>query len=171
MDAARLQWGADHAVKTGIARIARIVQHDLVDRRVDEQLPVHALLIRGGQLRHGDEQRARAVRPGQSLERGAHHGLRAGSVEVDDIHIQRRERGHRLFHRVRDVVQLEVEKDPMAARVDLAHDVRPFGIKQLHADLHKRLLVLKEVEKCERLFPAVKIQRNDNVLTHDVLLL
>ena len=68
-------------------------------------------------------------------------------------------------------MQFEVEKDPVAARVDLAHDVRPFGIKQLHADLHKRLLVLKEVKKCERLFPAVKIQRNDNVLTHDVLLL
>ena len=171
MDAARLQRGADHAVKPGLARIACIVQHDLVDRRVDEQFLLHALLIRGGQLRHGDEQRARAVRPGQSLERGTHHGLRAGSVEVDDIHIQRRERGHRLFDRVRDVVQLEVEKDLVAARADLAHDVRPFGIKQLHADLHKRLLVLKTVEKRERLFPAVKIQRDDNVLTHDVLLL
>ena len=147
------------------------MQHDLVDRRVDEQLPLHALLIRGGELRHGDEQRARAVRPGQTLERGAHHGLRAGGVEVDDIHIQRRERGHRLFDRVGDVVQLEVKKDLMAARADLAHDVRPLGIKQLHADLHERLVVLKAVEKRERLFPAVKIQRDDNVLTHDVLLL
>ena len=42
---------------------------------------------------------------------------------------------------------------------------------KIHADLHKGLFLCEAVQKCQCLFLAVKVQRNDNVLTHDVLLL
>ena len=46
-----------------------------------------------------------------------------------------------------------------------------FGVEQLHADLHEGLFAGEAVEKSEGLLPAVKIQRDDDVLTHDVHLL
>ena len=54
----------------------------------------------------------------------------------------------------------------MAARLDFAHDGRAFGVEELHADLHKGLFAGEAVKKCEGLFLAVKIQCDDNVLTH-----
>ena len=63
-------------------------------------------------------------------------------------------------------MQLEIEEDLVAAGLDLAHDRGAFGVEKLHADLHKGLFAGEVIEKRERFFLAVKIQRNDNVLTH-----
>ncbi len=45
------------------------------------------------------------------------------------------------------------------------------GVKQLHAHLDEGLLLCEAVQKSQRFFPAVEVQCNDNVFTHDVLLL
>ena len=92
--------------------------------------------------------------------------MRTCGVEVDHIHIEGGEHGHGLFHGDGDVVQLEIEEDLVAAGFDLAHDRGALGVEELHADLHEGLFAGEAVEKRESLFPAVKIQRNDNVLTH-----
>ena len=68
-------------------------------------------------------------------------------------------------------MQLQIQKDFMSATANFPHDGGPFGVKQLHADLHKGLFLCEAVQKCQCLFLAVKVQRDDNVLTHDVLLL
>ena len=133
---------------------------------MDADLFLHALLAGGGELRDGDEHRTRAVRAGETLKRGAHHGARTRGVEVDHVHIEGGEHGHRFFHGVGDIVQLEIEEDLMAARLDLAHDGRAFGVEELHANLHKGLFAGEAIKKCEGLFLAVKIQCDDNVLTH-----
>ena len=166
MDAAGFERGADHAVKTGSHGIFRVVDDHVLKRGVNADLFLHALLAGGGELRDGNEERARTVRAGEPLKRGAHHGARTCGVEVDHIHIEGGEHGHRFFHGVGDVVQLEIEEDLVAARLDLAHDGRAFGVEELHADLHEGLFAGEAVEKREGLFLAVKIQRDDNVLTH-----
>ena len=87
-------------------------------------------------------------------------------MKVDHVHIESGEHGHGLFYGVGNVVQFEVEKNFVAARLDLTHDRGAFGVEELHADLHEGLFAGEAVEKREGLFLAVKIQRDDNVLTH-----
>ena len=166
MDAAGFKRGADHAVEPGESCIFGVVDDHFLKGAVDADLFLHALLAGGGELRDGDEERARTVRAGEPLKRGAHHGARTRGVEVDHVHIEGGEHGHRFFHGVGDIVQLEIEEDLMAARLDLAHDGRAFSVEELHADLHKGLFAGEAVKKCEGLFLAVKIQCDDNVLTH-----
>ena len=132
--------GAD-AVQTRLRGVFGIVHHHLGKRLFDPQLPLHALLIGRGELGHGDEQRAGAAGPGEALQRGGHHGGGTGGVEVHDVHIQRRQCRHGLFHGVGNVMQLEIQKDFMSATANFPDDGRPFGVKQLHADLHKGLFL------------------------------
>ena len=68
-------------------------------------------------------------------------------------------------------MQLEIQEDLVAPCPDLPDDGGAFGVEQLHADLHKWLFLCEAVQKCQCFFLAVKVQRNDNVFTHDVLLL
>ena len=171
MDNACLQRRAHHAVQARLRGVFGIVHHHLGKRLFNPQLPLHALLIGRGQLCHGDEQRTGAVGPGETLQRGGHHGGGTGGVEVHDVHIQRGQCRHGLFHGVGNVMQLEIQKDFMSATANFPHDGGPFGVKQLHADLHKGLFLREAVQKSQCFFLAVKVQRNDNVLTHDVLLL
>ena len=59
----------------------------------------------------------------------------------------------------------------MAPGLDLADDGRTFGKKQLHADLDKGFFTREMIQKFQRTLAAGKIQRDDDVFTHDVLLL
>ena len=68
-------------------------------------------------------------------------------------------------------MQLQIQEDLVAPCPNLPDNGGAFGVKQLHADLHKGLFLGEAVQKCQCLFLAVKVQRDDNVLTHDVLLL
>ena len=68
-------------------------------------------------------------------------------------------------------MQLQIQEDLVAPGPDLPDDGGAFGVEQFHADLHKGLFLCEAVQKCQCLFLAVKVQRNDNVFTHDVLLL
>ena len=129
------------AIQTRLRGVFGIVHHHLGKRLFDPQLPLHALLIGRGELGHGDEQRAGAAGPGEALQRGGHHGGGTGGVEVHDVHIQRRQCRHGLFHGVGNVMQLEIQKDFMSATANFPDDGRPFGVKQLHADLHKGLFL------------------------------
>ena len=159
------------AIQTRLRGVFGIVHHHLGKRLFDPQLPLHALLIGRGELGHGDEQRAGAAGPGEALQRGGHHGGGTGGVEVHDVHVQRGQGGHGLFHGVGNVVELQVEEDLMTASADIPHYLRPLGVEKLHADLDKGLFAGKAIQKSQRLFLAVEIQCDDNVLTHDVLLL
>ena len=141
MDNARLQRRAHHAVQARLRGVFGIVHHHLGKRLFDPQLPLHALLIGRGELGHGDEQRAGAAGPGEALQRGGHHGGGTGGVEVHDVHIQRRQCRHGPFHGVGNVMQLQIQEDLVAPGPDLPHDGGAFGVKQLHADLHKGLFL------------------------------
>ena len=171
MDAPGFERGADHAVEPGESCVFGVVDDHVLKRGVNADLFLHALLAGGGELRDGDEERARTVRAGEPLKRGAHHGARTCGVEVDHIHIEGGEHGHRLFHGVGNVVQLEIEEDLVAARLDLAHDGRAFGVEELHADLHIRPLVSEAVEKGQRALPGRKVAGDYYVFSHCLLLL
>ena len=53
----------------------------------------------------------------------------AGRVDVDDVHVQRGKHAHRLLDGVGYVVELEVQENGVSAALDLAHDVRSFGVE------------------------------------------
>ena len=59
----------------------------------------------------------------------------------------------------------------MAPAADLPDDGGTLGVEQLHADLDEGLLLCEAVQKSQGFLPAVEVQCDDNVFTHDVLLL
>ena len=143
----RLKRGADHAVKSGCRGVAGVGDDDLVDGPWDEELLLHALLVRAGQLRHRDQQRPASVRPGQALQRRLHHGPGARGVQVHDVRPKAGEHAHGLLHGVRDVVQLQVQKHPVPARFELPDDLRSGGVIELHPDLDEGPLVPELLKK------------------------
>ena len=147
------------------------MHHHFGNGLFNPQLFFQHVLIRGGQLGHSDQQRAGTIRTGQARQSGGHHGAGAGGMDVHQVHIQRGQSGHSLFHGVGDIMQLQIQEDLVAPGPDLPDDGGAFGVEQFHADLHKGLFLCEAVQKCQCLFLAVKVQRNDNVFTHDVLLL
>ena len=91
-------------------------------------------------------------------------------MQVHHIHIKRREHRHRLFDRVRNVVELEVQEDFVTPCLDFADDGRTLGIEQLHADFQKgfALLVLKEVEEPEGVFRRLEVAGYDYIVLHNI---
>ena len=71
---------------------------------------------------------------------------------------------------VGDVVQLEIQKDPVSAFLDAAYDLRTLGVEQLHADLDKGLLAAEAVEKGVGLFRAAEVAGDNHVFSHGRLL-
>ena len=92
-------------------------------------------------------------------------------MEVGHIHIQAGEDRHGLLHSVGDVVELQIQEDLVAPGLDLPDDGRALGVVELHADLHKGLLLGELIQERQCLFLAVEIQRDDDILTHDARLL
>ena len=143
MHLARFQRRADHAVKSRTLRIFRVMHDDLVNRFRDEQVLPHALLARRGELRHGDKKRARPVRARQPFKRRLHHGDSPARMKIAHVHIEPREHRHRFFHRIRNVVELQIEEDLMTSFLDFADNRRSLRVKKLHADFHIRLFLLE----------------------------
>ena len=85
---------------------------------------------------------------------------------IAHINIQPRENRHRLFHRVRNVMKLQIKEDLVSHPLDGTHDVRSFRIKKLHSDLDERLLVLELLKKHNDFCLTVKITCNNNVFSH-----
>ncbi|CDC62882.1 unknown [Clostridium sp. CAG:448] len=69
---------------------------------------------------------------------------------------------HGFSDRIRDVMQFQIQEDPVSARFDLPHDVRSLRVKELHSDFHEQLLSVKPIQKRVDFFRAVKIQRNNH---------
>ena len=69
----------------------------------------------------------------------------AGGMDVHQVHIQRGQSGHSLFHGVGDIMQLQIQEDLVAPGPDLPDDGGAFGVEQLHADLHKGLFLREAV--------------------------
>ena len=137
---------------------------------LDQKFALQCGLIGRGELRDGDQKRSCAVRACQPFQRGAHHLRRSRGVEIHDIRVQTGQHRHRLFDGVRNVMQLEVQKDPMTAGLDLAHNGRALGIEELHADLHEGLPFGETVQKGQSLRRGRKIAGDDDVFSHVMLL-
>jgi hypothetical protein len=119
-----------------------------------------------GKLGHGDEKGPCSVRAGQAFQRGLHHGPGPGGVDVHHVHIQPGQHRHGLLHGVGDVVELQVQEDPVSPVLDRPDDVRPRGVVQLHADLHEGLPPLEPVQKRQRLLRRGEVAGDDHVLAH-----
>ena len=91
-------------------------------------------------------------------------------MDVAHIDVQTRQHGHRLPHGVGNVVQFEVEENPVAPALDFTHDGRAFGIEKLHADLEERfaLLVPKQVEELESVFRRLEVAGDNYVVLHHI---
>ena len=59
----------------------------------------------------------------------------------------------------------------MPACAHLPHYCGAFGIEKLHAYFNKWLFLREQVQKRQRFIAPVKVQRDNNILTDDVLLL
>ena len=171
MHLARFQRRADHAVQPGGTGQLRVVHHHFGERLFNEQFLFHAHLVGAGQLRYGDEHGPRAVRAGQAFDGGLHHGDGAEGVQIGHVHVQLRERAHASPDGVGDVAELEVEENFVAAALDLAHDLRPFGVKEFHAHLDKGLFAGEAVEEGKRFLAVREVQSDDDVFTHGARLL
>ena len=68
-----------------------------------------------------------------------------------------RKRAHAALDGVGDVAELEIEENLVAAALDLAHDLRPFGVEKLHADLHEGLFAGEAVEEGKRFLTAGEV--------------
>ena len=69
---------------------------------------------------------------------------------------------HGLMNGVGDVVELQVQKDLVAAVLDGADDVGAFAVEQLHADLHKGLLLLEFVQESQGICLILKNKGEEN---------
>ena len=169
VDAAGFKRGADHAVEPGESCVFGVVDDHFLKGAVDADLFLHALLAGGGELRDSDEHRTRTVRAGESLKRGAHHGVRTCGVEVDHVHIEGGEHGHRFFHGVGDVVQLEIEEAALKKEEDHLSKQRLADIQSELAELKDKANNLKAkwenekagVEKIRNLKEEIEKIKND----------
>ena len=170
MDDPRLQGGADHAVQTGGGGVFGVADDGAGELAGNAQLVRHHRLGDAGQHRHGDEQGPGAVGAGQALQGVFHHLHPAAGVEIGHVHVEPGQHRHGLFHGVGNVVELQVQEDPVSPLLDPPHDVRPLGVKKLHADLHKGAGRAEFVQKVKGLLRACEIASHDYVFTHDALL-
>ena len=170
MDLARLQGRADHSVQPRQSGVTGIGEDHVLQGLFNEQLLGQSGLVGAGELGDGDEQGPGPVGPGKALQRGGHHGPGAGGVEIHDVHIQAGEHPHGLLDGVGDVVQLQIQKDPVAPALDLTHDLWADRIEKLHADLHKGLFFAEAVQKSKGFRSAWEIAGDDHVFSHVLLL-
>ena len=170
MDLARLQGRAHYPVQPGRRGVAGIGEDHVLQGLVDEQLFGQGRLVGAGELSDGDEQRSCPVGTGEPLQGRRHHGPGAGGVEIHKIHVQAGEHPHGLFHGVGNVVQLQIQEDPVPPGLDLAYDLGTDRIEEFHADLHKGLFSAEAVQKCKGLRGVGKIAGDDDVFSHVLLL-
>ena len=92
-------------------------------------------------------------------------------MDVAHVDIQSRQHGHRLTHRIGDIVQLQVEENPVSPAFDLPHDGRTFGVEKLHADLQKGFarLVAEKIEEAERIFCGLEVAGDDYITVHSCM--
>ena len=170
MNPLSLQGRTDHAVQAGVFGVLRVGQDHPLHGLPDQQLPLQGLLVGGGQLGDGDQQGPGTVGTSQALQGRPHHFGGAGGVEIADVHVQPREDRHGFFHGVGNVVELQIQEDPMAPLLDLPDNGRALGVEELHADLHKGLFPFKAVQKSQGLPGGGEIAGNNNVSSHRKLL-
>ena len=132
---------------------------------------MHALLTGRGQLGHGDQQRTRAVRPGQTRQCSLHHLYCTSSVHIGHIHIQSAQHCHGFLYRIGNIVQFQIQKDLVSTLFQLPYNGRTLCVIQLHTDLHKRLFLCEFVQERKGCLCACKIASHDHIFTHFLPLL
>ena len=60
-------------------------------------------------------------------------------------------------------MQLQIQKNLVPQRLDAAHNVRAFGVKQLHADFYIGFFLAESVQKGVNRLRVRKVQRDDDV--------
>ena len=78
---------------------------------------------------------------------------------------------HGLFDRVGNIMELKVQKNPVASGLYLSYYLRPLSVEKLHTYLDKGLSAAEPVKKLKGLLRACKIAGHYYILTHCVLLL
>ena len=114
-------------------------------------------------MRNGYQQGSRSVGSHQPFEGRFHHLDGAGRVHIAHIHIQGRKHFHRLFDRVGDVVEFEVQENLVPALLDFTDNVGTAGIIEFHSHFHIGFHPLETVQKRQGFLLTGKIARNDNV--------
>ena len=166
MDLSRLHGRADHTIQSGLGRVGSISHDGLLHRSGDQQFLLHSRLAGGRQLGHRNHQGTRAVRSGYPFQRTLHHRPGARCVKVYHIHVQSGQNRHGLFYCVGNIMEFQVQKDLMPPCLNLPHNGRAFGIKQLHADFDIGLSPRKLVQKCQGLCFAAEIAGYDHIFSH-----
>ena len=68
-------------------------------------------------------------------------------MDVYHIYVQLGQLAHGAVDGVGDIVELQIEKDLVAAGFDLPHDGRAAAVKNFHTDLDERLFIREPVKK------------------------
>ena len=92
-------------------------------------------------------------------------------MQIAHIHVQSGEDFHGFFNGIWDIVQLQIEEDPMPSGFDLAHDLRSLGVIKLHTDLDVRFFFGELIQKAEGFRRGRKITRNNYIFSHVNVLL
>src|SRR5690606_38707360 len=139
---------------------------DLIDRGALDADRIERRLVEAGQYRDGNHERAIvAVRTGAVFggpARGLEHGRSTAGVHVDHPHPERGSGPDGAGYRVRDVVKLQVEKDPVAAVDQLAHDVGANGREQVGVDLEAADGAAERAGQPASLVSRVDVERDEN---------
>ena len=97
---------------------------------------------------------------------GLHHGEPAAGVDGKHLDIEAHGGRDGFGHRVRDVVELEVEKDRTAGGADAADDVRAGAGEEFLADLERAHDGRELFGELKGLFHGGNIQGNDDWILH-----
>ena len=141
------------------------MSHCLLNGVGDEQFFLHPLLGGAGQLSDGDEHGHFSLCSfGQALFGGPHHVDGAGGVHIGHVDSQLGQVAHGLVHGVGDIVELQIQEHIVAHGFQLADNVRPFAIEQLHADFHKGLFLLELAEEIKSILSGGEIAGDDHIM-------
>ena len=110
----------------------------------------------------GDGAALRRRGVGDRLARGGEHRAAAGGVNVQHPDAEPRRRGASLRDGVRDVVELEIEKDVEAALDHPAHGLGPGDDEELLADLERARRRIEPVGERQRVHRVGEVERDDD---------
>jgi hypothetical protein len=151
----------DHAVHPRPRRAARAAPPRRRPRR--RSVPTPRPLPRrrkGGQHRHREQRGASPAPLGRARSPpGASPSPRG--VHRQQLHPERGGGAHGVRHGVRDVVQLQVEKDAAVAGDQRPHKRRPFGDEELQTHLHDPARVGDPLQQCPGAVRVGYVERED----------
>ena len=140
------------------------MEHVPLDRRGDVELARQRGAVEARQHGDGDDEwpgHAESLGGfGGAVGSGAHHGAAARGMDVEHEDAQPDGLTRRTLHGVRDVVELEVEKDFAAPLPDRLDRPGSLGREELRADLEARHLAGERIHEAGRAVERVDVERD-----------